>query len=602
MPSARALLLSSVLALVASAAPAEEIGPLSWNLAPETMVQFKRHALKGGRPVAGDDRRYTVFGTELTPKHGPGLVITLFRDLPFHFLFQLPAEKVKEGQRWEAKTVFFEKGADSVPAGIPGLGGTSLEPVIGHGQFRFKAMEQAGDVRVALVEGAFQISTIKKGAPGKPIGKLRTWQWIDPAGPRLVRARYELDVKGQEQHGHKAPFSSSIAAEEELELISDDKALAQDLLTKGIHEAIDQGVAWLRTQQKRDGSFRDEEGFAGSYTVGSTALVLMALLHSGVKPDDPAVKKGFEYASGGPFKTRIYEASLLIQAIETKYLPFEKIEEIRKYDEEDTRKWLREHITPEDMALVEEAARWLVNTMGRAGSWGYPEYNDLGLDTSNTQYALLGLKSAARCGVKIEPEVWKKVIKHFAENQITTGAPHVELAIDNEAEEAAAAEGETVAKAAAVPPRPWGYAIISLKPMEMGYASMTCAGLTCLIVGESELFAAGKLDELTRDSLAKAKREGLAYLQSHFSPRASGPPSGFWSTFLYYYYYGIERVGVLYGIRKIGGHDWYLEGAKVLLDDQETDGRWEGPAKHRVSDTAFALLFLKKATLTVKTR
>ncbi len=590
------------LLLVGASALAQEIGPLAWDLPADAMLEYRRRAVVGGKPASGDDRRFTVFGSELSPRHAPALVAGVFRELPFPFLFQLPAGKIKEGQRWDVKTPCFERGLDSVPAGIPGLGGTALEPVLVHGQVRFKGMEKGSHPPLALLEGAFQISALKKGAPGKPLGKMRTWQWIDPAGPRLVRARYDWEVKGQEQQGHKAPSSASLQAHEEIELIDDKRMLSKEALAGGIHTAIDRGVAWMRAQQKRDGSFRDEEGFAGSYTVGSTSIVLMALLHSGVKPDDPAVVKAFEYARGGAYKVRVYDASLLIQAVEAKYLPFEKFDEIRTYDEEATRKWLQERLTPEDKALVEDAARWIVSKMGRAGTWGYPEYNDLGLDTSNTQYALLGLKSAARCGVKIEPEVWKKVIRHFVDNQITPGDPQIELNVETEAESAAAAEGETVAKGGLVSPRPWGYGVIALKPMEKGYAAMTCAGLTCLIVCESELFVQGKLDTGTRESLARAKREGLAYLQANFSPRASGPPSGFWSTFFHYYLYSVERVGVLYGIRRIGGHDWYLEGAKVLLDQQEEDGRWEGPARHRVSDTAFALLFLKKATLTVQTR
>ena len=37
----------------------------------------------------------------------------------------------------------------------------------------------------------------------------------------------------------------------------------------------------------------------------------------------------------------------------------------------------------------------------------------------------------------------------------------------------------------------------------------------------------------------------------------------------YYYLYGLERAGILYDTNMIGKHDWYLEGAKLLLDAQD---------------------------------
>jgi hypothetical protein len=69
--------------------------------------------------------------------------------------------------------------------------------------------------------------------------------------------------------------------------------------------------------------------------------------------------------------------------------------------------------------------------------------------------------------------------------------------------------------------------------------------------------------------------------------------------FLYYYLYALERAGMLYDTALIGNHDWYLDGARVILAAQKPDGSWaeSGPATMRPTwDTCFAILFLKRAT------
>jgi hypothetical protein len=138
--------------------------------------------------------------------------------------------------------------------------------------------------------------------------------------------------------------------------------------------------------------------------------------------------------------------------------------------------------------------------------------------------------------------------------------------------------------------------------VDRGYGSMTCAGLTSLIIAESELFRTKDLDDKLKTAIDRAKKQGLVWLQENWSVRGNPPSAGFWSVFHYYHLYSLERVGVLYGIKTLGGHDWYAEGAMVLLRDQHEDGGWSSWAELPVVDTSFALLFLKKATLRVAVR
>lgn len=67
-----------------------------------------------------------------------------------------------------------------------------------------------------------------------------------------------------------------------------------------------------------------------------------------------------------------------------------------------------------------------------------------------------------------------------------------------------------------------------------------------------------------------------------------------------YYLWTVERCGVLYKRRDISGKDWYRWGAELLLDHQTADGSWMAgnyPGSMPITDTCFALLFLKRANL-----
>lgn len=149
----------------------------------------------------------------------------------------------------------------------------------------------------------------------------------------------------------------------------------------------------------------------------------------------------------------------------------------------------------------------------------------------------------------------------------------------------------------------WGYYTTKLKAAVeySGSGSMTCAGLTSLIICMSELERAGELDDKLRKEMETAMKRGLAWLQENYTIRTVAPGGGIWVVYHHYYLYSLERVGLLYGIKKIGGHDWFLEGALWLVHNQREDGSWHSYGDMPVVDTAFALLFLKKAVVPVET-
>jgi len=65
----------------------------------------------------------------------------------------------------------------------------------------------------------------------------------------------------------------------------------------------------------------------------------------------------------------------------------------------------------------------------------------------------------------------------------------------------------------------------------------------------------------------------------------------------YYFLWSLERVGVIYGLDKIGGTDWYDFGAEQLVRAQNPDGSWGGKGSGSNVETAFALLFLARSNL-----
>ncbi len=65
----------------------------------------------------------------------------------------------------------------------------------------------------------------------------------------------------------------------------------------------------------------------------------------------------------------------------------------------------------------------------------------------------------------------------------------------------------------------------------------------------------------------------------------------------FYFLWSLERVGVIFGIDKIGNIDWYAAGAEELLNNQHAGGDWGRGARGNVVDTSFALLFLSRSNL-----
>ena len=129
---------------------------------------------------------------------------------------------------------------------------------------------------------------------------------------------------------------------------------------------------------------------------------------------------------------------------------------------------------------------------------------------------------------------------------------------------------------------------------------MTCAGITSMVIATDKLgtpdaeadgdtirCCGGGSDD---DSIQRA----LNWLGSRYTV-TQNPGAG--NQYWLYYLYGLERVGRLTAQRFIGGHDWYREGADVLIRNQAAEGFWKGHSHDDTDErvaTSYALLFLSK--------
>jgi hypothetical protein len=381
-------------------------------------------------------------------------------------------------------------------------------------------------------------------------------------------------------------------------------ARAQDAaLQKRINNAIDRGVAFLEKLQREDGYWVYPAFGAGddpSHTIGATALCAWTLLECGVPGDDPHVARAAAALRRAAItETKVYNASLMI-------FFFDKLGD------------------PQDVPFIESLAVRLLAAQTRDGGWAYfhpgapsqgeqdrltavlhnrreptgsfrpqrptrprdpsqlpPEIQrqlepllrapgqanapSASSDNSNTQFALLALWVARRYGLPVERSL--AVLEHrFREYQAADGSWYYN---------------------SGNPQRP-GILGSSRRP-GMHSPAMTCAGLLGLAVGHAN--DQNKLR--TRDLLQDAQvRAGLAYL-GRTLPR----PGAFDNRF-FYFLWSLERMAVIYDLKRIGDIDWYPWGARYLVERQAGNGSWTGGAYTAGGvDTCFALLFLKRANV-----
>jgi hypothetical protein len=315
-------------------------------------------------------------------------------------------------------------------------------------------------------------------------------------------------------------------------------AAAAELDAEMVRQAIDRAVGYLKREQHDNGSWDDIPGFPG----GISALATLALLNAGVPPSDPSVQKALNFLrKQQPSKT--YSTALQTMVF-----------------------CLAE--PKANLPLIKKNADWLEKTqknIGRMkGAWAYPEADG---DNSNSQFALLALYEAERVGIQVNMRTWQLAHDYWRDSQNPDGS--------------------------------WSY-----KPgLPNPTGSMTSAGIAAMIITSDRLSkgdAEVNGDRVNCCGQQEANTEiarGLAWMGRNFSVH-SNPGAHGAQGWLLYYLYGIERVGRLTNRRFLGEHDWYREGASLLVSTQDKlSGFWTGTGvveEQPQVGTSLALLFLAK--------
>ncbi|MDH5783411.1 MAG: hypothetical protein OEZ35_07105 [Candidatus Bathyarchaeota archaeon] len=324
-------------------------------------------------------------------------------------------------------------------------------------------------------------------------------------------------------------------------------------------EPIERGLAWLRTRQYGDGSWRSN--------VGVAALSVLAFLNAGLDETDSDVDEAIQYllskarGDGSIYSSYpTYETSLALMALVATH-------------------------NSDHQATIDAARDWLANSQwdenciwGSVGkdSWYYGGFGygwHTRPDLSNSQFALLALDAA---GLPKDDPLWTKaqVFLHRCQNiefPITLNIEGSEYTVQP-FNHFGGYDGGFIY-----------YPGASLAGGQKSYGSMTGAGIWGLL-----LSGVAKSDQ----RLAEA----MNWVADNYS-WDTNPGIGWWRP--YYYYLSMSKALTMYGQKIIDGHDWYqelcdkLEGSQTNIGPEL--GYWSTSAEDYNPDltTAYAILSLQ---------
>jgi hypothetical protein len=390
------------------------------------------------------------------------------------------------------------------------------------------------------------------------------------------------------------PAETPEARKQRIEAERKARAEADKKFAERVNRAIDAGHGWIKGQQRSDGTFR----FATDdrQNLGRVALVLLTLAKCGSDKSDPEIVKGLVpllelyEARQQANEWMTYSVATTILCLDAIYNPPPALSKDERYAAPVKK---RCKYPKEVEERIREMVRWIVEKQSEF-VWRYPGALGDGVaqDLSNTQYALLALQAAGRCGIEAPAGTYRRALEYLIATQEPDG-PEEPRWIENPAYEPGGEDRYgPFLPAGKCKARGWRYFA------QAGIAvtgSMTTAGVACLAIAKERLRALESLDAETTHKIDRSMEDGLAWLARNFAVDKN-PGQGGWH---YYYLYGLERVGAFTGLVHIGRHDWYRQGAEYLLGTQTTDGSWPGAGEHEeaIIQTCFALLFLKRATV-----
>ncbi len=308
---------------------------------------------------------------------------------------------------------------------------------------------------------------------------------------------------------------------------------AKGVSAERVRQSVDRGVEYLK-DRRRNGSWPRYRGNGGA-PGDVSALVTLALLNAGEKPDDEKMRLSLQYlAEQMPVDSlTTYSASLKVMALATA--------------DPKGQNYLRD---------IDDAVQWLLENQLNNGGWSYIDRRGAG-DSSNSQFAILALHAAVQIGIEVPQRTWEKALKYWFKMYVRGG----------------------------------GFRYTINRP---DTASMSCAGISSWVIIQENL---ANFEDLVNGDRAvgcgdpsqmEPVDRTIVKLAKNFGIAGGG----------YYYLYALERAGRLSGQRFFGVHDWYRSGSGHLVGRQnKLTGAWRGNGFGEDDPniaTAMALLFLAK--------
>ena len=250
---------------------------------------------------------------------------------------------------------------------------------------------------------------------------------------------------------------------------------------------------------------------------------------------------------------------------------------------------------------IQLIADFIMKDQRENGSWDYANENNGG-DTSISQYGSLGLWAAARAGVKIPSRVWDRSANWHIQTQLRDGGGFGYHPLGRQAQPshsmAVAGIGSLcIARIFLVDPSQSGADLSEIEEPVKKKKDTKAFGVLERVT-PTENAPTTEVTQVDKDlnyKIMTNRRDldthingGLAWLGKNYT---IDKPLG-WPI---YYLYGLERAGALANAAKIGGRDWYKDGAAHLIKTQKEDGSWYDQSAP-VCATCFGILFLTRAT------
>ncbi|MDP7005679.1 MAG: hypothetical protein QF718_05660 [Phycisphaerales bacterium] len=303
---------------------------------------------------------------------------------------------------------------------------------------------------------------------------------------------------------------------------------AQTIDHKDVSKAIEMITAELieRYDQNRCWEPINSSGWLSKHNGGTTSIATLALLASGESIHSPKIQRSLD------FLMEIEDPSTYVLAIRTSIWSMFP-DRYKKNLRNDTKR--------------------LVNSMSiPCGGWGTyysPPQSLAKTSPLIREFGMIALREAGRSGAKVPKDCWSAIANATLTTQHKNGG--------------------------------WSYQQSGTQGKAT--ANMTVAGINCLL-GVGEVYG----DDLSKNDttwLHGSLNKAIQWLNKHATTDKN---SG--GTALMSYLYSLERTAMACGLAEIHNRDWFLDGAKAVLESHCDRAK----ARGSTVNLSFALLFLTR--------